>query len=129
VRVEPGAFGVDNPEVHVAEPQLGPAAAGHRQHGRREVGADQAAGLASDRGRFEAGIARPRRQLQERVAGLRPKLADHPLAHRGHGLLQARPPPLPARRGRLTDLVAGVAEFLDRVACHSASCFADLHAG
>jgi hypothetical protein len=59
-------------EVHVGEPKFGAAAAGHLHHGRREDGGNQAAGLAGDSGRFEAGVARPRRQLEQRVAGCGP---------------------------------------------------------
>ena len=105
VGVELDALGVHHPVLHVLDLELGAAAAGHIDHRRGEVGRDQPAPLAGDRSRFEAGVASSGRKLEHRVAGPRRELLEHPLPHRGDGLLDARSPALPTRGDRLSDLV------------------------
>jgi hypothetical protein len=106
VRIELDLLGVDHPVLHVLDPELTATTASGLQHREHEIGSDQLAVGAEEPGRLESGLAHARGELEDRVAGPRRELVEHPLADRRGDLLDERLATFPARRDRLPDLVA-----------------------
>ena len=106
------ALGIHDTKLDVLDTKLRGPALGDVDHVRREVGRDEQTFVSDDPGSLETEVARAGGEVEHGVATLRLELSDQPVVDGRGGLLEVRPPALPAGSHDLPDLQARLAVLL-----------------